>query len=112
LPKTLEARGFAEEIAALITPASCFVAVYHPGGSPYRLACVERSSAKVRWVSRVWGSWWGGIAGFPGPQWLEVTEQGDRIVVFGVTIGGFHVEAFRVRDGVNVLRFSNSYSPW
>jgi hypothetical protein len=112
LPKTFEARRFAEEVAALIAPASCFVAVYNPFGDPYRLACVERSSAKVRWVTRVWGSWWGQIAGFPGAKWLEVTEQGDRIVVFGVGAGGFHVEAFRVRDGVNVLRFSNSYSRW
>src|SRR5262249_26329045 len=77
------------EISALITPSRCYVAAYENVGYPYRLACVERSSGKIRWVSEVWASWWGGGTGIHF-QWVEVTEQGDRVVVFGISSTGFH----------------------
>jgi hypothetical protein len=107
----LGAEGSRTKLSALITRSHCYVAAYDSGGYPYCLACVERSSAKVRWVADVWASWWG-LATGPGKQWVEVTEQGGRVVVFGVASVGFHVEGFRRDDGVNVFRFSNSYSGW
>jgi len=108
LQDKLKDSGPIDGVSILITPSRCYIAAYDGFGCPYRLACVERSSAKVRWVADVWASWWGGCEGW-SQQWVEVTEQGDRVVVFGVA-GAFHVEAFRMDDGVNVLRFSNSYS--
>ncbi len=98
----------ADRVSALITPSRCYVAVYDDFGSPYRLACLERSSAKVRWVAKVWASFWCNVEGQALISWVEVTEQGNRVVVFGAP-GGFYVEAFRADDGVNLLRFSNSY---
>lgn len=109
LQDTLKFNEFNDGVSALITPARCYVAVHDSVGYPYRLACVERVSGKTGWVAKVWASWWGAATGV-GQQWVEVTEQGDRVVVFGVASVGFHVEAFRKDDGVNLLRFSNSYS--
>lgn len=109
--KKLMPNGFRDCVSALITPSRCYVAVYDSVGYPYQLACVERSSARILWVAGVWASWWGSTTGVH-KQWVEVTEQGNRVVVFGVASSGFHVEAFRMDDGVNVLRFSNSYSRW
>jgi hypothetical protein len=88
-----------------------FRAAYDFIGYPYRLAYVEGSTAKVGWVADVWASCWAsGSSGSYQPAWVEVTQQGNRVVVFGVACSGFHVEAFRADDGINVLRFSNSYS--
>ena len=61
-------------------------------------------------MSKVWGSWWGAAMGVHR-QWVEIVEQGDRVVVFGVAAVGFHVEAFRTDDGANLFRFSNAYTP-
>jgi hypothetical protein len=97
------------KVSALITSSHCYVAVYGPVGCPYRLTCVERSSAKTRWVAEVWASWWYPFSGYHR-GWVEVTEQGNRVVVFGVASVGFHAEAFRMEDGANVFRFSNSYA--
>jgi hypothetical protein len=107
----LKGTKFFDGVSALITSSHCYIAAYDDVGYPYRLACVERASAKTLWVTEVWESWWANATG-QHRQWVEVTEQGDRIVVFGVASAGFHVEAFRADDGVNVLRFSNSYSRW
>ena len=109
LQDKLGRNGIDHNVSVLITPLRCYVAVYNDFGQPYRLACVERSSATVRWVADVWGSYWHAVAGFSCNHWVEVREQGDRVLVFGIA-GAFHVEAFRIDDGVNVLRFSNSYS--
>src|SRR5262249_10548084 len=100
-----------DAVCALITASNCYVAAYDNAGYPYRLACVERSTAKIRWIAEVWASEWGGITGIHH-QWVEVSEQGNRVAVFGVASVGFHAEVFRVDDGIDVLRFSNAYSGW
>ena len=99
---------YRELFCALITPARCYVAGHESVRYPYRLASVDRGTGKTRWVAKVWASWWYGATGHHH-QWVEVTEQEDRVVVFGVASTGFHVEAFRQDDGANVFRFSNSY---
>jgi hypothetical protein len=109
LREKLRVGGVRTRLSALITPSRCYIAAYDSVGYPYRLACVERSSQTVRWVADVWASWWGGTTGSHW-QWVEVAEQSSRVVVFGVSSTGFHVEGFRVKDGLNVFRFSNSYS--
>jgi hypothetical protein len=111
LREKLKLSKFDGRMSALITPSRCYIAAYDDFGYPYRLACVERASLKLRWVTEVWASWWGATTGVHH-QWVEVTEQGNRIVVFGIASVGFHVEAFRLEDGVNTFRFSNSYSGW
>jgi hypothetical protein len=103
----IKASNIAEGISALITPGRCYVAIYDEWGFPYKLACVDRKSLQVKWTRQVWGSWWAYTSG-ASHQWIELTEQGDRVVVFGAA-GPFHVEAFRVDDGSTVFRFSNSY---
>jgi hypothetical protein len=110
LEKVQKQKGIHDEVRALFTTTRCYVAMHDDCGYSYRIGCVERSPLKVRWVSDVWGSWWYASTG-AGHHWVEIVEQGDRIVVFGVSSIGFNVEAFRADDGVNLFRFSNSYTP-
>jgi hypothetical protein len=95
-------------VSALVTPTRCYLAVHGDVGYPYPVACIDRSTAKVVWKSEVWGTWWGGATGIHF-MWVAVTEQNDRIVVFGAGTTGIHVEAFRPDNGKNVFRFSSSY---
>jgi hypothetical protein len=99
------------KVSVLITPQRCFIAAHDQIGYPYKLVCVDRSSSKLLWTTQVWASFWGQAEG-AHRQWVEVIEQDNRVVVFGIASMGFHVEAFRVEDGANVFRFSNSYSSW
>jgi hypothetical protein len=107
LEKNGEGRVYSN-VSALMTPSRCYVAVHGDVGYPYRLVCVERSSAKVAWKSDVWATWWAGAEN-RHDMWVAVTEQNKRIVVFGAADTGFHVEAFRPEDGANLFRFSTRY---
>jgi hypothetical protein len=107
--KVKKQKGLDYEVRALITPTRCYVAMHESVGYSYRLGCVERSPAGVRWTSDVWGSWWSASTGV-SRHWVEIVEQGDRVVVFGIASVGFYVEGFRVTDGTNLFRFSNTYA--
>lgn len=106
----LKKQHLRDDVRALLTPTRCYVAIHGDVGYRYRLGCIERTPVKLRWASEVWGSFWGFASGVHR-QWVEIVKQDDRIVVFGVASGGFHVEAFRAEDGANIFRFSNSYTP-
>jgi hypothetical protein len=77
--------GVGCSVSALISPSRYYVAVHQIIGD-YRLACVDRQSSKVLWKSVAWGSYWGGLGGF-AEQWVTVTEQDNRVVVFGCGLG-------------------------
>jgi hypothetical protein len=95
-------------VSALMNPSRCCVAVYGNVGTPYKLTCIDRTTGKILWKSDVFGTWWGGSTGIHY-MWVTVTEQNDRIVLFGAASTGIHVEAFREKDGKNLFRFSSSY---
>jgi hypothetical protein len=95
-------------VSALVMPGRCYMAEHDNWGHPYQLACIDRSTGKVAWRNEVWGIWWGAGAGVSHMS-VAVTEQGDRIIVFGAGSLGIHVEAFRKDDGTNLFRFSSSY---
>jgi len=100
-----------EDISALITPARCYAALHGDFGEAYELVCIERPSAKILWKIDGWGSASTGNAsggGYTG--WVAVTEQDDRVVVFGFSNYDVYVEAFRSADGANLFRFSSSYA--
>ncbi len=62
----------------------------------------------MKWRTDIWGSWWLSIAG-EGVAYVTVTEQANRIIVFGAAAAGFHVEAFDAADGKNLFRVTNRY---
>jgi len=112
IPKELVAKTNSSveqrNITALMTPSRCYIAVHGQIGYPYDLACVDRSSGKVLWRSKVRGTWWGFSNGFHEMR-VTVTEQDKRVVVFGCAGTGVYVEVFRSADGLAVSRFSSSY---
>jgi hypothetical protein len=95
-------------VSAILSRSRCYVAVHDEFGYPYTLTCIDRSSGVVRWKAQVWGSFTG-VVGGPSKSWVAVTEQDDRIVVFGISSTGFHVEGFRADDGNALFRVSNSF---
>jgi hypothetical protein len=109
IPKDLLRGGWRNKVSALMTSERCYIAVHGDGGYGFELTCIDRVSARIRWQSDVWGHFWGYINGVPSDKWVTITEQDNRIIVFGATSGGIHVEAFRSDDGENVFRFSNAY---
>jgi hypothetical protein len=73
------------------------------------MACIDRKTSKVRWKSKVFGSFWGNATG-RHLMWVALKEQNKRVVVFGSAHTGLHVEAFSPEDGTNLFRFSTSYA--
>ncbi len=96
------------DVSAFFTASRCYVAIHDDVGFPYVIACIDRSSGEVRWKSDVWGSYVGGTGG-QFDSWITVTEQEDRVIVFGVATTGFHVEGFRSDNGANLFRVSNFF---
>jgi hypothetical protein len=107
-------RRFAwRDVSALATPERCYLATHGDVGANYPLACLDRESGNVAWKTRVPGHWPGGVAmtGPPQKMWVAVTRQGDRIVVFGLSYTGYHVEVLQAVDGKSLFRCSTRYSP-
>lgn len=96
------------DISALMTPSRCYVAVHEDVGYPYSLTCIDRSTGKELWTSRVRATWSGFSNGFHQMR-VTLTEQDSRVVVFGCALTGFHLEVFRASDGLALFRFSSSY---
>lgn len=95
-------------VSGLVTKSRCYLAIHDEVGFPYTLACIDRSSGKVRWKADAWGCYIGGTGG-QFDSAITVTEQDDRVIVFGGATTGFHVEGFRSDDGKNLFRVSNSF---
>ena len=105
-----DAGNFNCYVSVLITPSRCYIAVHDDVGYPYDLACIDRTSAKVLWKSKAWGTWWGGVSGRQRQMFVTVTEQDNRVVVFGSGDTGINAEAFRSDNGANLFRFSSTLS--
>jgi len=96
---------FLSDVSPLVLSDRCYLAVHDDVGYPYRLTCLDRKSGKVVWKSDVFSHFWGAATG-QHAMYVAVTEQGGRVVVFGASWTGFHVEAFRPDDGAPLFRFS------
>jgi ABC-type glucose/galactose transport system permease subunit len=97
-------------MSAVFTPKTCYLAVYDDAGYPYTLACIDRAAVRVVWKSEGWGSWWYAVGGQVGKARVSVELQDNRVLVFGVSgLNLIHAEAFRADNGKNLFRFSNTY---
>jgi hypothetical protein len=96
-------------VSALFGPRRCYLAVHEDGGFPYQLACLDRESGKVIWKAGVWGPRWGLTAEGIHYMRVAVTEQDNRVVLFGLGTTGLQVEAFRAENGRHLFRFATSY---
>lgn len=114
VPKQVVGRLNADDsignVSALIKGDRCYLAVHEDSPHSYRVFRIDRRNGEVTWTSDVWGHAPGIFGGRPGPMYVTVTDQGGRVVLFGASGAGFHIEAFRADDGKNLFRFSSSYS--
>jgi hypothetical protein len=111
LPKPVQsllAESLHCSVSARFVPNRCYLAIHGSTGRPYWLVCLDRASAKELWRTNVAANWWGSTTG-PHEQRVAVTEQGGRVVVFGVATTGAHAEAFRADDGKNLFRFASTH---
>jgi hypothetical protein len=98
-----------DRVTGLITDSRVYIAGYADCKTPYKLACIGRTGGGLRWTVEGRGSGWSGNLGGYYFHLMEVVEQKDRVVVFGLEMGDY-VEAFRADDGVSLFRFSSDYS--
>jgi len=96
-------------VTGLIHRDHCYVAVPGGFGHPFELRCLDRETGSEVWKANVWGTYWGTVAAEFRPTWISVTEQNGRVVVFGAAPAGIFVEAFAMKDGENLFRFSSRY---
>ena len=94
-------------VSGLITRDRCYVAVHDNTGYPHRLYCIDRSSGKTSWKTKVWGNFWGNLEG-QTTAWVSIVESEGRVFVFESSTG-MNVEAFRVADGKTLFRFATTY---
>jgi len=92
-------------VSPLARPDRCYLALHDEVGYPYKLACLDRKTGKVVWTSDVFAHFWGAATGHHA-MYVAVTEQHGKLVLFGASWTGFHVEAFQPDDGANLFRFS------
>jgi hypothetical protein len=100
----------ADGAAAAITPERIYVGEYDTCMGFFKLACIDRSEGRIRWIADAEGDGWCGNFSGNAYHYLEIVEQRDRVVVFSLGPMGDSAEAFRADDGVNLFRFSSRYS--
>jgi hypothetical protein len=105
IPKDLMRPGDGN-ISALITPRHCYLATHSFEGSTFPLVCIDRASSKIVWKSEVWATY--GCIGPLNYHLVQVTQQNDRIVVFGAGTTGIYMEGFRADNGENLFRLSSA----
>jgi hypothetical protein len=109
VPKELiiEDRVLADNLTVLISGQHWYVALYDTVGYKYPLVCLENKTGKMLWQAVVWGTWWWEYSGLHS-QRVSLSKQDDRVVVFGASSTGAHVEAFKASDGTNLFRVSTT----
>jgi hypothetical protein len=95
-------------VSGLMTPSRCYLAVHTDTGGGYPLVCIDRATGNTIWKNRVMEMWWGGGSG-QSHQWVAITEQNKRIVVFGCWSLELQIEAFGREDGKSLFRFATTY---
>jgi hypothetical protein len=95
--------------SACLTSKNCYLAICHDDAYAFRLACFDRTTAKVVWTARACGSFSDSISGPVDPARVAVDVQDDRVVVFSWSTG-VDAEAYRADNGKNLFRFSSAFS--
>jgi hypothetical protein len=96
-----------EAVSGLITRDRCYLVIHGNTGHPHPLYCIDRSTGKTNWKAKVWGNWWGIVAGHPR-AWASLVEGDGNVIAFEAS-SGMNVEAFRIADGKPAFRFATSY---
>jgi hypothetical protein len=96
-------------VAASLDASRCFLASYDSDrGFSFPLICVDRNTEKLLWKARVWACDRKFSTGI-GYHIVSLRVTKSRIVVFGADPGGMYIEAFDIKTGDNVLRFSTCW---
>jgi hypothetical protein len=97
-------------LSALGTSSRCYLTTHGNVGYSYPLMCIARDSGRIVWKANVWGHLLDGVV-LIGRRSQRVTlvEEGGRILVFGASLEGAHVEAFDAKDGKSLFRWTTAY---
>ena len=96
-------------VSGLFTQKHCFVAVHDGVGFSHDVACVDRTTGKLVWVSKACGCWIGGASGVH-ESWVTVTHQHGQVVIFGASWTGFYMHSFDPVTGKSRFKFSTVFA--
>jgi hypothetical protein len=96
-------------ISAAFRDRKCFLALHGDQGSPYALVALDRQASMVLWTVDVWAG--GGLPRYSGIgfHWVGVLPQQARVLVLGACTDCLYIEAFAMKDGASLFRFSTAY---
>jgi hypothetical protein len=83
----------------------------------FPLICVSSRTGRRLWSAEIWGKMRDPAVpligtGIPPGDVVEVWAEGDRVIVYGFSVGGQYAEAFDANTGRPLFRFCTSYWPY
>ncbi len=85
----------------------------HGSGVRFPIICVDSKSGRVNWRTESWGTGDENLppagSGGSGHNYVEVKRRGNRLVLYGGATWGSYAEAFDIRTGQSLFRFSTNY---
>jgi hypothetical protein len=84
-----------------------FLGIHSDAGFPFTLVCVRARDGAKRWSADVWAAGRNKLSGKTS-HFVEISEQGKLVVVWGAESHGMYVEAFDSETGNNLFRFCTS----
>ena len=86
----------------------CHIANFDDAGFRFPLYSVDLETQQLAWTQKVWASG-RHLAYGPSFHKVELSEQGDRLFVFGCDPQAIYFECFDVKTGKPTCRFSSNF---
>ena len=102
-------RCFADAFTGTTLDNRAFVALYPGVGRAFHVACIDRTTRRIVWVSDVWGVRYGFFSGSPTIHYVELSAKGGSVAVFGAEVCGMYIQSFDIRTGATLFRFCTTY---
>ena len=99
-------------VNVLMTDDRCYVVLHGGDCSPYQIACLDRESSKVIWLSTVRATGRGiNWSGPPLEHVVSLVIQGETLLVFGAGNLAVYLEGFATSDGKSHFRLCTHEDP-
>ncbi len=103
-----DAITFLDAVNIIVIDDRRFAAAVHlDTGASFPLFFIDSASKKTLWSTDVCALQ--PILGNSGTHHVEITVTGDTLYVFGSTYFAMYIEAFAIKDGKSVFRFSTAF---
>jgi hypothetical protein len=97
--------GKGESISACVDDDNWYLTFHSSVPTSHNLFCIEKKSGKILWNSPVEGRGGGGYEGGGWFHHVQIVAKGNRVLVFGGSVGFLYVQGFNKHDGKSLFRF-------